>query len=468
MKNLRPLISTMALGVALAVGLGLPGASHGQRGPIYYKIGGGRPVPPGAHLGYNYSIGVGVNAGANFSCGKFNLRNNLSNILRDVGSATDEMQNAMVAAARAAVASLPALILQRVNPGLYDIFQNALLEAKARINVAVASCQQLEATMAADPQGNPFEGWVRVGRWSSWQDKGAATPNAVTAVSEQVKTDNGRDGVPWVCTDGGEKAGGVGQRPIRPIRDGVITGINILLGRQGSGLPTDLCANAAITGATTGAQRMAELFETPAEAAEYTAQIIGDLEVTTYDGGFKGYQPGTGVLPYVEREQITIASTLNGVVNLSMGQPLSDDQIKAISAPQLEITDQTLNALRSLQGAERQGFLGRLSSEVAVARNIEKLLLVRRALLAARDVPELRNGVALKQIQEGIDEIQQQVEELMFETRIRHELVSNTALALLESEASKRSETVIITSPNTGGGIEHGAPARAGQVGDNP
>lgn len=454
----------VALAVAgiLTVGAFTAPPVQAQRGPMYYRIGGGRPVPPSAYLGYNYSIGVGLSVGANFSCGKFNLKENIKGVLNNVKDAADEMQNAMVAAANAAIASLPALILQRLNPGLYDIFTNALLEAKARVNISVASCQQMEAAIAEG--GNPFEGWVRVGRWSSWQEKGAASPGAVTDVADQVKEDNGRAGVPWVCTDGGEKAGGVGQRTIRPIRDAVTAGINVILGRQGGGLPHELCSNAAISGASPGAQRLAELFDTPSEAADFAAQVNGDLEVTTYDGGVKGHQPGTGILPYVERDQITINSSLNQAVSLSLGQPLPENLSKDISAPRMEITEQTLNALRSLQGAERQAYLGRLASEISVARNIEKLLMVRRALLAARDMPEIRNGPGERQVQEGIDRIYQQVEELMFETRIRHELVSNTALALLEAETNKRSDTVIISPPDTGAGIEHGAPARAGDV----
>ena len=38
--------------------------------------------------------------------------------------------NAMTTAATAAIAALPALILQRANPGLYDLFQNAPSDAR--------------------------------------------------------------------------------------------------------------------------------------------------------------------------------------------------------------------------------------------------------------------------------------------------------------------------------------------------
>ena len=48
----------------------------------------------------------------------------------------------LTAAASAAIASLPALILQRANPGLYDLFQNALLQAEdelASVNMIIGN-----------------------------------------------------------------------------------------------------------------------------------------------------------------------------------------------------------------------------------------------------------------------------------------------------------------------------------------
>lgn len=470
MSAKRLVVTSIAAGVVLATGLmfTVETASAQRspaRSPMHYRMGGASPVPPAVNLSYNYSLGVSLRAGANFSCGKFNLKENIAGVLDDVKSAADDLQNMMVQAAQSAIASLPALILQRLNPGLYDIFQNALLEAKARVNISVASCQQLEAAMA-DENRNAFEEWVRVGRWAAFQEKGGAEPRKVAKVNEDVKEDNGRSGIPWVCTDGGEKAGGEGQRAIRPIRDAVTTGVNLILGRQGSGMPNDLCANTPIRGDTPGAQRLANLWDRPEDMATFAAQVVGDTTVYTYDGGNKEYQPGTGILPFIERDSVQVQSSMHGAIRQSMGMELSEATMEAISAPGLTINDQTLDALRQMQGDERAAYVQRLSDEVSVARNIEKLLLVRRALLASRDVPEVRNGPAITQINEAINEVYEQVEELMFESRVRRELVSNTALLILGEQAARRMEPVIITSPDTGGGMEHGAPSRGGLVGD--
>ena len=469
MNAKRLVITSMAAGAVLTAGMMFAAESaNAQRGPMYYRLGGASPVPPAAHLSYTYSMGVNFRAGANFSCGKFNLKENIAGVLDSVKGAADDLQNMMVQAANSAIASLPALILQRINPGLYDIFQNALLEAKARVNISVASCQQLEAAMADDDR-NAFQEWIRVGQWNSWQEKGAANPAKAPAIKEEVAEDNGRDGTTWICSDDSDdKAGGEGQRPIKPVRDAVVAGINIMLDRQGSGRPNEICSNAAIpSGSGSGSSdRLAGLWDRPEEVAEFAAQVVGDTTVFTYDTPGKEYQPGKGILPFVERDSTMINVNLGQAIRQGMGQPLSEAMVEAISAPSLNITEQTLDALRQMQGEERAAYVKRLADEVAVARNIEKLLLVRRALLAARDLPDVRNSPATTQINEAIAELYEEVEELMFETRIRHELVSNTALLILGEQAARRMEPIIINSPDGGGGMEHGAPSRGGLVGD--
>jgi hypothetical protein len=65
----------------------------------------------------------------------------VTNTLNDIGSGIDNMMNAMTAAASAAISSLPALILQRANPGLYGLFHNALLKAEKVMQLATQFCE---------------------------------------------------------------------------------------------------------------------------------------------------------------------------------------------------------------------------------------------------------------------------------------------------------------------------------------
>jgi uncharacterized ParB-like nuclease family protein len=73
----------------------------------------------------------------------------------------------MVAAANSAIASLPALILQRANPGLYDLFQNALLQAEETLKLATKSCEQMEAEIAAGK--NPNADLLTLSKGNDWK-----------------------------------------------------------------------------------------------------------------------------------------------------------------------------------------------------------------------------------------------------------------------------------------------------------
>ncbi|MDE0250032.1 MAG: integrating conjugative element protein, partial [Gammaproteobacteria bacterium] len=112
----------------------------------YYEIGGARPVSPAANPSVvSVTLGGSAQLGLGYSCGKFDPVSAVEHTLNEIGAGIDSMMNAMTAAATAALAALPALILQRANPGLYDLFQNALIRAEETLRLATKSCEQMEA-----------------------------------------------------------------------------------------------------------------------------------------------------------------------------------------------------------------------------------------------------------------------------------------------------------------------------------
>ena len=72
--------------------------------------------------------------------------------------------------------------------------------------------------------------------------------------------------------------------------------------------------------------------------------------------------------------------------------------------------------------------MGRLVSEISTARTVEKALLARRLLLSGRQVPEVyATEVAREHADASIAELDREIESLLFETRVRREIVSETA-----------------------------------------
>ena len=73
----------------------------------------------------------------------------------------------LIGAATSAIAALPAFILQRAAPGLYDLYQNAVIRGEAELEAANASCQQMEAEIRDGK--NPYERFINVAKGYDWK-----------------------------------------------------------------------------------------------------------------------------------------------------------------------------------------------------------------------------------------------------------------------------------------------------------
>ena len=119
--------------------------AHAAKGPTedglwYYEIGGAEPVSAPANPAVvSVTLGGSAQLGAGYSCGKFDPVRAVTHTLNDIKRGADDMMSAMTTAATSAIAALPALVLQRANPGLYDLFQNALLKAEQTLQLATKS-----------------------------------------------------------------------------------------------------------------------------------------------------------------------------------------------------------------------------------------------------------------------------------------------------------------------------------------
>jgi hypothetical protein len=74
----------------------------------------------------------------------------------------------------------------------------------------------------------------------------------------------------------------------------------------------------------------------------------------------------------------------------------------------------------------------RLASEVALARTLESALMARRALLAGRKEPNIASvEKAQSEIETTIDELNGEIENMLFEMDVRQRMAGNTTLSLM-------------------------------------
>jgi len=398
----------------------------------YYEIGGAEPVSlPANATVTSMTLGGSVELGLGYSCAAFDPVLAVTNSLNDIKTGADDMLDAMTAAATSAIAALPALILQRANPGLYDLFQNALLKAEETMQLATKSCETMEAEIAAGK--NPYADLITLSKGNDWKvQMGIGSNDAVTA-KEAVESANGENGIPWI--DG--PAGGAGQPEIHLTGDIIEAGYNINLNRDiGSAEP-----------ATEGS-RLATIWPEPEAARAWAVEVLGEQVVTTCERCAKDSTPGTGLLPKLDAERTAVTEDLQDLVGATL--PLTLENLARISAPGIAITRQVIEAIGTMPKAEQPLIAGRLVAEISTARTVEKALFARRLLLSGRQVPEVyATTVAREHAESTIQELDQEIDNLLFETRVRREVVSNTVVTLLERAAARRQASLNIPSVPT-------------------
>ena len=417
---------------SLLIALSVWDSAHAVKAPTedslwYYEIGGAEPVSVPANPSVvSVTLGGSAQLGMGYSCGKFDPVAAVTNTLNNIGAGVDNMMNAMTAAASAAIASLPALILQRANPGLYDMFQNALLKAEETMQLATKSCEQMEAEIAKGK--NPYADLATLSKGNDWKlQMGVGGNDAVTA-KDAVETSNGDNGVPWI----GGQAGGSGQPLLEFTGDIVKAGYNINMNRP---------VTAAGPVPPASATRLSEVWATPADARDWVVDVVGENIVTTCDTCRKDSIPGTGLLPKLYQESSAVTVEIQNLVSGATPPTLAN--LENITAPGVAITRQVIEAIREMPASEQSLIMGRLVSEISTARTVEKALFARRLLLTGRQVPEVyATEVAREHADTSIAELDKAIENLLFETRVRKEVVSDTVSMLLQRAAARRQSSL--------------------------
>ncbi|MCG5526409.1 integrating conjugative element protein [Ectothiorhodospira haloalkaliphila] len=425
--------AALTLTGALPLGVAAQPPSSPDSSWLYYEIGGGQaftraPNPVTTTL----TLGAGADMSLGYSCGTFDPVASVSHQMNQLRDGVDQISNQMAQAANAAIAALPAYILQRANPGLYDLFQNAQLRAEETFQLATKTCEQMEAEIA---QGkDPFHEWVVLSKGHSWRramgTNGIHGDGNIITTRDHIEDNPGEDGIPWIL----DRSGGSGQEPIRPVRDVVRAGYNVTANR----VPAD--DGAPYNPADPDAPPMGRYWATSTEAAEWAVQVLGEEEIPTCrdaDCPPQQSSPGLGLTRLVEQDR---EDRLPELVDLVEGTTsLSSDNLARVSAGGITVAPDLIRAIRELPPAEQGMAVGRLADEIATAAHVEKALYLRRFFLAGRMLPEVQAaGPAQKIIQEKVAELEREIDNTLFENRVRKELVSGTSQALLRFDAQRR------------------------------
>ena len=409
---------------------------------FYYLLGGGEPVTRSAsNRDTTLELGGAVVWNTDLMCGNFDMSLSVDEQLKGLKGSFSNLMSSVISAATGAVASLPALIIQKVNPALYDLLQNGVLQASEEFHLAQVSCEDIVGIM---DEVITHSGWENVAKGGYWAGESASGAELLsTRTSADIEGINA--GVIWV--EGATK-GGRGQPPIELVGDTVKAGYNQLLKRNPANTTSMVssCADAPIC----------EQWPNPQAMATWVIDVVGEQKIRTCEGCDKiSAKPGMGLTHQMAIEQDQIATDLAALVLSGSAPTLA--QLEAVSGgPGMLVSRRVVEALREENPHEQDVLINRLAAEMALSRTMERAMIARRALISGMKEPNIANlQIAQDDLAPYIADLEKDIENILFEIEVRDRVASNTAVQLLMRD-KVRGTVPIVESPPAGN-FEDGA-----------
>lgn len=396
-----------------------PFSSPRLRNAQSYEFNGGVVPEPASEIAVYPILDYQVKWDIFGACGEFDPDISIQGVFNGITEGFRDYMDSLIGAATAAVAGLPGLILKRVDPGLYDIIEEGMLQADLDFSAAKASCEDIQNWMLGEGD-SPFKDFAIEGKVGEWTAKigmdnyggppgggGASTPppaeaagNGILAKEQVEKEFEGDKGIAWVCN---EVKGGQGQELIEVIEDVIIAGYNSLLDR-------DACDETAVPALIGGDDPMFTYWPEPSDAVEFVTQIVGDIEIATCNNCRKETPIiGKGLLPLHFEMADTIRTGIFDLVNDVT--PMTVENLNAVSAaPSAVIDDQAIYALRKYVPTSQNLLITNMANEIAYGQLFEQsrlAILLFRIGLMEPNVASAGDGV-LKDVYEAIEKIEEE------------------------------------------------------------
>ena len=389
----------------------------------YYQLGGGSPV-------LNFSDGATVTRlklldndlrWSLSACKGFSVSKSVKNHFKDIRQNVYALEKNVIDSARSLLQVSALSVLQRANPGIYDLVTRGIVSGRAAFDVAVKNCEQIQRDV--DAGRNPLHGWLRVASYMDWRaDIGSEDP-----VEKRKKIDEapGSKGIPWLGGD----AGGVKQKPIQVTGDLVKAGYKVWR-------PEDK---------PEASKNLATLWPDAETAAQWARSVLGETEIRFCKRCQKyRSRPGAGLQREIHQGAATAAQTLRELV-AAEGRP-DAERMRSLDASGMGIAvhAELIDALREEHPANREIMLKRLATEIALAGALEKALVARQLLRSGGRLPNAAtNEQAQRELEQLLERLDEEIDNVLFEQRVRREALTPTASAML-----KRRRAAALPSPH--------------------
>ena len=435
--------SSLLLGIVfiLTSSVGFADSLLPTKSYAYYQLNGGSDISmPSVSPTTSIDVGGNVNSNLGYTCNGFNPAISIANTINDIGGSIEGLSKNVIASATSAVGSLPMYELEKMDPKLYNLIQNAMTGAQDQFNVSMKSCQQ---SLDQIKNGkSPYQDWFSISDSNGWMNHAKAAAQGQNVDINTARTDTTKKGpeygVQWVHN--GPSGGSIGdQVPIKVISDVAIAGYNIMVEHSRS-----LDDNSAPSKADQS--NLTTFWLTPDDAGKFSALVLGDITITTQKSDqAQGTTAGVGLVPIltscpdIAKTDKTCVKTIRDklVQIVASNESPSPADLEQISANGLAITPRVIDGLRNLDKSGQALYINRISQDIAIQNLIDEALMLRRVLIAGSQAQVVQNlQPALNAVNESVARLNKDIKNLLFEHQVRKQMTSNTMQTLLAQMSS--------------------------------
>lgn len=401
---------------------------------LFYSIGGGSVISPPPSRNNMTRIGVDSGLSSDLMCGNFDIKTTVGNQLNGITSGFKDLMGNVMQGATGAVMSMPAMAIQRANPGLYEMLTNGVMQAGLSFDKAMLNCQNMSKKLADYTMGSK---WQQAAVNEEYKDIVASSGGDAVSSDQKLQKTTGKEGVTWV---GGQKRGGKGQPAIQPTRDLAKAGYNMMNNlpvTSNSGVSTSSCNGSAC-----------QRYKSSEEAAAAVVKVLGDRSIRTCretsecTSGGTDNQPGsvvagTGFSPILED---ATKENLEQLAKLVDGQlPPTTDNLAALKTGSLVVTRGVIQALRD--DPDKAALVQRLAGELAMSDTVETALTMRRMLTTGESEPNAaEQPEAIAEGDRRIDALDRELAALHNEMELRKSISNNSLLTALERQGVRNQD----------------------------
>lgn len=396
-----------------------------------YEIGGsGLPGAPTKNNSMNVFT-LGVEWETNMQCGSFDPKISVSNQLNGITDGFKSMMGNIINSATGAVASLPALIIQRANPGLYDLLQQGVLQGKLDVDFAETSCEDIQGMIMGD-KAFPWEQATAATRQQTWGDKiESSGGDAVKAKDDYDAVNIGNAGRDWVC---GEKRGGTGQPKVDTVYDVVVAGYNMYHKRL------DTCDNGSPTALERENSDIYKYWTSADAAGDWVTEVVGEVRLDTCNT-CKKIETMPGVSLEVKHDEMAqdLQDDLQDLVD-GATDPTWQNLNRVSAPPVVVITPALIRSLQARPGDGAVRLVEDIAKEVAYARMMEMSRLAVRMLRTGEKEPNVQSFPNAPEVIDDVVAVMRENIELINEAATKVQPVASKTVdgVLVNEEAGLR------------------------------